>query len=82
MLEGGANGICARSCIARTDIDFFGSTCAGAVVIYAVGNVAGNTVVFFAGFAGFFRRIVIHCGSSFQSKNLKDISSFRILLFA
>ncbi len=82
MLEGGADGIRAGGCVAGTDVNFFGGTGAGTVMVYAVGNVTGNTVVFFAGFTGSFGRIVIHLGLSFQSKNLKDVLSFRILLFA
>ena len=41
-------------------------------MVCAVGYVAGNAVVFFAGFAGSFGRIVVHGSLSFQSKNLKD----------
>ena len=82
MLEGCANGIRAGGCVAGADVDFFGGTGAGAVMVNAIGYVAGNPVVFFAGFAGSFGRIVIHRGSSFQSKNQEDVSSFRIVLFA
>ena len=82
LLKGCANGICAGGCVAGTDVDLFGGTGAGAVVIYAIGYVTGNTVVFFAGLAGFFRRIVVHDGSSFQSKNLERRLFFRNVLFA
>ena len=41
-------------------------------MVNAVGYVTGNTVIFFAGFAGSFGRIVVHGSLSFQSKNLKD----------
>ena len=72
MLKGCANGIRAGGCVAGTDIDLFGSAGARAVMVNAVGYVTGNTVVFFAGFAGSFGRIVVHGSLSFQSKNLKD----------
>ena len=71
LLEGSADGICAGGSIAGADVDLFSRTGAGAVVIRAVGYIAGNAVIFFAGLAGFFRRIVVHDGSSFQSKNLE-----------
>ena len=60
LLEGCADGVCAGGCIAGTDVDLFRCAGAGAVMICAVGYVAGNAVVFFTGFAGFFRRIVVH----------------------
>ena len=82
LLEGCANGIRTGGGVARADVDLFGGAGACAVMVYAVGYVAGNTVVFFAGFTGSFRGIVIHHGSSFQSKNQEDVSSFRMLLFA
>ena len=82
MLEGCANGIRAGGGVAGADVDLFGCAGACAVVINAVGYVAGNTVVFFAGLAGFFRRIVVHDGSSFQSKNLERRLFFRNVLFA
>ena len=71
MLKGCANGICAGGCVAGTDIDLFGSAGARAVMVNAVGYVTGNTVVFFAGFAGSFGRIVVHGSLSFQSKKLE-----------
>ena len=71
LLEGCADGVCAGGRVAGSDVDLFSRTGAGAVVIRAVGYVAGNAVIFFAGVAGFFRRIVVHDGSSFQSKNLE-----------
>ena len=71
MLEGCADGVCAGGCVAGADVDFFSCAGAGAVVVRAVGYVTGNAVIFFAGFAGFFRRIVVHGCSSFQSKNLE-----------
>ena len=60
LLEGCADSICAGGGIAGTDIDFFGCAGACAVMINTVGYITGNTVVFFTGFAGFFRRIVVH----------------------
>jgi hypothetical protein len=36
-------------------------------VINAIGDVAGNAVVFFAGSAGFFGRILVHDLLSFPS---------------
>ena len=71
MLEGCADGVRAGGCVAGTDVDLFSRTGAGAIVVRTVGYVAGNAVVFFAGLAGFFRRIVVHGCSSFQSKNLE-----------
>ncbi len=68
LLEGCANGICAGGCVAGADIDLFGCAGACAVVIDAVGYVARNTVVFFAGFTGSFGGIVVHRSLSFQSK--------------
>ena len=68
MLEGCANGIRAGGCIAGADVDLFGSAGACAVMIDAVGYIAGNTVVFFAGFTGSFGGIVVHRSLSFQSK--------------
>ena len=82
LFERCANGIRTGGCVAGTDVDLFCGAGACAVVVYAIGNVAGNPVVFFTGFAGSFGRIVIHCGSSFQSKNQEDVTSFRIILFA
>ena len=81
LLEGCANGIRAGGGVAGADVDLFGGAGACAVMVYAIGYVAGNTVVFFAGFTGSFRGIVIHRGSSFQSKNQEDVSSFRTILF-
>ena len=49
LLEGRADGVCAGGRIAGTDVDLFSGAGAGAVVIYAVGNVANNAVVAFAG---------------------------------
>ena len=68
MLEGCANGIRAGGGVAGADVDLFGCAGACAVVINAVGYVAGNTVIFFAGFTGSFRGIVVHRSLSFQSK--------------
>ena len=49
LFEGGADGVCAGGGIAGSDVYRFG--CAGAVlcVIGAVGNIAYNAVVAFAG---------------------------------
>ena len=74
LLEGCADGVCAGGCIAGADVDFFSGAGACAVVISAVGHVAGNAVVFFAGFTGFFRRIVVHDLFSFQSENLERLT--------
>ena len=82
LLEGCADGVCAGGRVAGADVDLFSRTGAGAVVIRAVGYVAGNAVIFFAGLAGVFRRIVVHGGSSFQSKISNDVSFFRTVLFA
>ena len=68
LLEGCADRICAGGCVAGADVDLFSRTGAGAVVIRAVGYVAGNTVIFFAGFTGSFGGIVVHRSLSFQSK--------------
>ena len=68
LLEGCADGVRAGGCIAGADVDLFCRAGAGAVMVCAVGYVAGNAVVFFTGFAGLFRRIVIHDLVSFQSK--------------
>ena len=73
LLEGCADGVRAGGRVAGTDVDLFRGAGACAVVISAVGHVAGNAVVFFAGLAGFFRRIVVHGCSSFQSKNLERL---------
>ena len=72
LLEGCADGIRTGGCVAGADVDLFCRAGAGAVMVCAVGYVAGNAVVFFAGFAGSFGRIVVHGSLSFQSKNLKD----------
>lgn len=71
LFEGCADGVRAGGCVTGTDVDLFSGTGAGSVVIYAVGYVAGNAVIFFAGLTGLFRRIVVHEDSSFQSKNLE-----------
>ena len=71
LLEGCADGIRTGGCVAGADVDLFCRAGAGAVMVCAVGYVAGNAVVFFAGFAGLFRRIVVHDLVSFQSKNLE-----------
>jgi len=68
LLEGCTYRVRAGRCVAGTDVDLFRRAGVGAVVICAVGHVTGNTLVFFTGFAGFFRRIVIHDLLSFQSK--------------
>jgi hypothetical protein len=68
LLEGCTNGICAGGCVAGADIDLFGCAGACAVVIDAVGYVAGNTMVFFAGLTGSFGGIVVHRSLSFQSQ--------------
>ena len=68
LLEGCADRIRAGRRIAGTHVDLFCRAGAGAIVIYAVGHVAGNTLVFSAGFAGLFRRIVVHDRLSFPSK--------------
>ena len=68
LLEGCADGIRTGGCVAGADVDLFCCAGAGAVMVCAVGYVAGNAVVFFAGFAGLFRRIVVHDLVSFQSK--------------
>ena len=68
LLEGCADGIRTGGCVAGADVDLFCRAGAGAVMVCAVGYVAGNAVVFFAGFAGLFRRIVVHDLVSFQSK--------------
>ena len=60
LFEGCADGIRTGGCVAGTDIDFFGSAGACAVVIYAIGHITGNAVVFFTGFTGSFGRIVVH----------------------
>ena len=74
LLKGSADGICAGVCIAGTDVDFFGGTGAGTVVIYAVGYIAGNTDVLMAGFAGLFRRIVVHFFKILSIKKImKDV---------
>jgi hypothetical protein len=67
LLEGCADRIRAGGCVAGTDVDLFRGTGVGAVVINAIGDVAGNAVVFLAGFAGFFGRILVHDLLSFQS---------------
>ena len=71
LLEGCAHCVCAGCCVAGAYVDFFSRAGAGAIMVCAVGDIAGNTVVFFAGSAGFFRRIVVHDLLSFQSKNLE-----------
>ena len=71
LLEGCAYRVGAGCCVAGADIDPFRRAGAGSVMICTVGYIAGNTVVFFAGLTGFFRRIVVHDLLSFQSKNLE-----------
>ena len=71
LLEGCTDGVRAGGCVAGADVDFFCRAGAGAVVVRAVGDVAGNAVIFLAGLTGFFRRIVVHDRSSFPSKNLE-----------
>jgi hypothetical protein len=71
LLEGCADGVCAGGCVAGADVDLFSRTGAGAVVIRAVGYIAGNAVIFFAGLAVFFRRIVVHGGFILSIINLE-----------
>ena len=67
LLEGCANGICAGICVAGAYVDFFCGAGIGAVMVDAVGDVAGNTVVGVAGFAGLFLRIVhVHFENPFE----------------
>lgn len=60
LFESRANGICAGGRIAGTDVDLFGGTGAGAVMINAIGYVTGNTAVLMTGLTGLFRGIVVH----------------------
>lgn len=79
LLEGCADGICAGGRIAGTDVDLFGGAGAGAVVVYAVGHVAGNAGVLVAGLTGLFRRIVVHGFKILSnSKITKELLSFVI----
>ena len=81
LLEGRADGVCAGGRIAGTDVDLFSGAGAGAVVIYAVGDVTGNTVVLVAGLAGLFRGIVVHSFQNpFNPKNYERYFLFRLLL--
>ena len=78
LLEGRADSVCAGGRIAGTDVDLFSGAGAGAVVIYAVGDVAGNTVVLVA---GLFRGIVVHSFQNpFNPKNYERYFLFRLLL--
>ena len=60
LLKGSADGICAGVCIAGTDVDLFCGAGVCAVVINAVGYVAGNAAVCVAGLAGLFIGIGVH----------------------
>ena len=64
LLEGCTNGVCAGVCIAGTYIDLFCGAGACAVVVNAVGNVAGNAAVGVTGLTGFF--VGIHCVHEFK----------------
>ena len=82
LFECCADGVCAGGCIAGADIDFFSSASAGAVVIYAVGNIAGNAGVLMTSFAGLFGRIVHNIQNPFNQKIFtKDVFFFRNVLW-
>lgn len=68
LLEGSADGICAGGSVAGADINFFSGASVGTVVIYAVGYVARNAFIAFAGLAGLF--IGLHNKNSFRFKKL------------
>ena len=68
LLEGCTNGVCAGVCIAGTYVDLFCGAGACAVVVNAVGNVAGNAAVCVAGLTGFF--MGIHCVHELKSFQL------------
>ena len=57
LLEGSADCVCAGCCVAGTYVDGFCGASAFAVVVNAVGNVANNAVI---AFAGVFFVFVIH----------------------
>jgi hypothetical protein len=57
LLEGSANSICAGCCVAGTYVDGFCCASGASVVVNAVGNVANNAVV---AFAGVFFVFIIH----------------------
>ena len=80
LLEGSADGICARGSIAGADVDLFSGAGVGAIVVYAVGYVAANAFVASAGLAGLF--IGLHNKNSFRFKKTCGGLSAALLLFA
>ena len=80
LLEGCADGIRAGGCIAGADVDLFSGANACAVVVNAIGDVAGNAGILMTGLTGFFGRIVHNLKILSIKKFTKDGWLFRSLL--